>query len=401
MTKTQWPTESPSDLSHLTDRKLSELASQTCDLLAARGRSVELCELVAHTGQAIGKAFPATVQWAFPAASPTPVSPTLREFPMTMYGINEAQPGNRWKALFDATWAGYKQWYEMPDGTARPSLRVARAKIEQHMPELVPTYEKLVELAGNDETAAKMLTLWNPPVFAPGCSQMAVTATEPMFARNYDYSPDLFEQVSYSSEFNKRVLGTSDCLWGLLDGMNTDGLVVSLTYGGEKGSGDGFGIPIVVRYLLEVAATVEEARAVLLRVPVNMSYNLTIMDATGATLTAFVAPDAAPDFSTSPIATNHRGERPIDLAHARKFRSVERRTRLASIVGTDLSADAIASEFLQPPLRATNFSAGFGTVYTVIYRPTSGVAEYHWPDQVWRRRFDDGDANVVVTLRGD
>jgi predicted choloylglycine hydrolase len=389
MTKTLWPTERPADLSALTDRQLSELATQTCDLLASRGRRVELCELAARTGQAIGK--------AFPVAS----SATLREFPITMYGIKEARPDARWKALFDATWPGYRKWYETPDGTARPSLREAQAMLARHMPELVQTYERLVDLADGDETAARMLTLWNPPVFAPGCSQMVITAPERMLVRNYDYSPELFEQVSYSSEFNKQVLGTSDCLWGLLDGMNADGLVVSLAYGGEKGSGDGFGIPLVVRYLLEVAATVEQARAVLARIPVNMSYNLTVMDASGSTLTAFVSPNAAPEFSTSPIATNHRGEHPADLVHARKFRSVERRETLASLAPTGSSASAIACEFLQPPLRSTNFSAGFGTVYTVVYRPDAGVAEYHWPDQVWPRRFDDDDATVVVTLRGD
>ena len=37
----------------------------------------------------------------------------------------------------------------------------------------------------------------------------------------------------------------SDCLWGLLDGMNDDGLGVSLTFGGRRVLGDGFGIPIV------------------------------------------------------------------------------------------------------------------------------------------------------------
>jgi len=46
----------------------------------------------------------------------------------------------------------------------------------------------------------------------------------------------------------------------------------------------------VVRYLLEVADTVDAARAVLDRLPVAASYNLTMMDATGAVVTAFVSP---------------------------------------------------------------------------------------------------------------
>ena len=42
--------------------------------------------------------------------------------------------------------------------------------------------------------------------------------------------------------------------------MNDDGLAVSLTFGGRRVLGDGFGIPIVLRYLLETCGTVEEAR---------------------------------------------------------------------------------------------------------------------------------------------
>ncbi len=57
----------------------------------------------------------------------------------------------------------------------------------------------------------------------------------------------------------KPVIGMSDCTWGLLDGMNADGLSASLAFGGRKISGDGFGIPLVIRYLLETASTVDEA----------------------------------------------------------------------------------------------------------------------------------------------
>ena len=56
------------------------------------------------------------------------------------------------------------------------------------------------------------------------------------------------------------MLGTSDLLWGLLDGMNEDGLAVSLTFGGRQDVGDGFGIPLVLRYVLETCATVEAGR---------------------------------------------------------------------------------------------------------------------------------------------
>ena len=52
----------------------------------------------------------------------------------------------------------------------------------------------------------------------------------------------------------------SDCLWGLLDGVNDAGLAVSLTFGGRRVLGDGFGIPIVIRYLLETCETVDRGQ---------------------------------------------------------------------------------------------------------------------------------------------
>ena len=58
----------------------------------------------------------------------------------------------------------------------------------------------------------------------------------PALVRNYDYSPDLCEWVVLSTAWTGlRVLGMSDCLWGLLDGMNDAGLAASLTFGGRRG----------------------------------------------------------------------------------------------------------------------------------------------------------------------
>jgi hypothetical protein len=195
---------------------------------------------------------------------------------LTFHGIREAVPGPKWKALFEATWPAYRSWYLSEGDDARPSLVVARRQLERQMPELVATWERLVELADGDETAARMLTLYDPPRFLPGCSQAVLGGAEPMLVRNYDYDPELCERVVYSSAFTgRRVIGMGDCLWGLLDGMNDRGLAVSLAFGGRGDRGTGFGIPLVARYLLEVAETVGEATAVLARTPVNMAYNLT------------------------------------------------------------------------------------------------------------------------------
>lgn len=60
------------------------------------------------------------------------------------------------------------------------------------MPELVDVHGELVGLAGDDDTAAAMLTLWNPPPFIVACSQAVVPdrdTGEPVLLRNYDYDP--------------------------------------------------------------------------------------------------------------------------------------------------------------------------------------------------------------------
>src|SRR6478609_3873429 len=245
----------------------------------------------------------------------------MTQYPITLYGINEPTPGPRWKALFDATWPAYRA-FSLRDGLdARPSLRSAGAALARHMPELLPTWAKLSQQTGHDEVAASLLTGWDLPTFAPaGCSQVTTVHPSPSLLRNYDYAPDLFEQVSLSSDYLQPVIGTGDCLWGLLDGMNGSGLAVSLTFGGDRQVGEGFAIPIVIRYLLETCRTVAEARGARERMPIAMSYNLTMVEIGGTAQTVRVGPGQAPEVRNQPCATNHRWHHPTDPGHASRFR---------------------------------------------------------------------------------
>jgi predicted choloylglycine hydrolase len=321
---------------------------------------------------------------------------------MTFYGIRELVPGRRWQQLFDATWAGYRNWYLSEGESTRPSVELARRMLKRYMPELAGTWEQLVELTGGDETAARMLTLYDPPRFLPGCSQLALSGDSPVLVRNYDYRPDLCERVVFSSAFTgRRVIGSSDCLWGLLDGMNDAGLAISLAFGGRRGVSSGFGIPLIVRYVLEVADTVAGAVAVLARVPVNMAYNLTILDRNGDTVTVFVAPGAQPEVFARCPATNHRGTVPDDPDHAKRFRSVDRQRALFGLLARQPDPDTAISAFLQPPLYNTKYAQGFGTLYTAAYRPHEGVVDYVWPGSTWRRGFDSTDASHAAIYKPD
>jgi len=257
----------------------------------------------------------------------------------------------------------------------------------------VPAYERVVELAGGGDLAARMLSLYKPPPYLAACSQGVWSRDgSPLLVRNYDYAPSRFEGVVWSTNLRKRVIGMSDCLWGLLDGMNEDGLAVSLTFGGRRVLGDGFGIPIVMRYLLETCSTVEETRAALVRLPYSLSHNLTVVDASGEVVTAYLSPDREPIFRSFPVATNHQGivEWP---EQAKATRTIEReQTVIALLEDPAVDADAFTESFLRAPLFSTSYANGFGTLYTAAYRPALGDMRLIWPTRVWELGFDRFEA---------
>jgi predicted choloylglycine hydrolase len=214
----------------------------------------------------------------------------------------------------------------------------------------------------------------------------------PLLVRNYDYAPSRFEGVVWSTNLCKRVIGMSDCLWGLLDGMNDDGLCVSLTFGGRRVLGDGFGIPIVMRYLLETCSTVEDTRAALVRLPNSLSHNLTVVDTSGEVMTAYLSPDREPIFRPFPVATNHQGivEWP---EQAKATRTIEREQTVIGLLDDPaVDADAFTESFLRAPLFSTSYANGFGTLYTAAYRPVEGLMRLIWPTHVWELGFDRFEA---------
>ena len=52
-------------------------------------------------------------------------------------------------------------------------------------------------------------------------------------------------------------------------------------------------------------------------------------------------------------------------------------------------ASGLIEACLRPPLYATRFHHGFGTLYTVEYRPADGIARYHWPQRRWEHSLDN------------
>lgn len=303
--------------------------------------------------------------------------------------IEEDKPGAKWQQLFERHWPAYERWFATPPRLDAPYYLTCLRALRQHMPELLPTYETLVELAGGGDTAARFLSMYSPPPYLTACSQAVIQAVEPVLVRNYDYSPQLIEGAIVRTGWCKPVIAMSDCLWGVLDGINGDGLAVSLSFGGRRAVGQGFGVPLLLRYVLEVCSTTQQAAEVLLRVPVHMSYNVTVADTAGRFVTAYLAPDRPPQVRPDAVSTNHQDE-PEWHEHAQATSTLEReRYLLGRLAQPDFDAVGLVDAFLRPPLYSTALDRGFGTLYTAVYGTRSRSAEYRWPGMRLRQSFDE------------
>lgn len=329
----------------------------------------------------------------------------MRLIPFTFRAVQDLDVGARWQAVFEHAWPEYRSWFLQEGEEARASYATSSRMLKAHMPELVPVYERLVELAGGGDLAARMLSVYRPPPYLSACSQGVWTRVGgPMLVRNYDYAPSRLEGVIFHSRLlGRHVVGMSDCLWGLLDGMNDAGLAVSLTFGGRRVLGDGFGIPIVLRYILETCTTSKEAQEVLTRVPLNLAHNVTVVDAASDVVTAYLSPDREPVFSRSPAATNHQGF--VDWPEqARATRTLEREQHILELLHLPyVTAEEFAAAFLKPQLHSTAYERGFGTLYTAVYLPAEGRVEFRWPGFTWPLSFASFQEGVheEVLAEGD
>lgn len=291
------------------------------------------------------------------------------------------QAGAKWQQLFNTYWPAYRAWLKARGADKDLDLEVAQTALKTYMPEMLPNYERFCHLAGSDPLAARFLTGYNPPAYISGCAQAVLKMDEIRLVRNYDYHPTLMEGTLLLSAWNgKRVIANSDCLIGALDGMNENGLAISLTFGGRKVVGKGFGIPFILRYVLEFCNDVSEAVAALVRIPSHMSYNVTVIDRRGRFKTVYLAPDRRPLITNTAFSTNHQGivEWPENAAFNR---TVERANFLKRILSDKaLDAESAVRAFLQPPLYNTQFAESFGTLYTVVYSPAEGSVQVRWPN---------------------
>lgn len=300
--------------------------------------------------------------------------------------LDEPGSGRRLGPELARLWPFYRAWFFRGDAAAQPDYRTCRAMLGRHMPELVPVYDRLLTSLGADEEQARFLSLWCPPAFIHGCTQALWLRPPRGLVRNYDYPPAACEALLLRSAWlGAPVLAMADCLWGALDGINAAGLAVSLAFGGRHAEGPGFGVTLVLRYILETCRTAAEGLAVLRRVPVHLAYNILLLDHQGGWCSVAIAPDRAPEVRREPYSANRQGRHawPDD----RRLADTVRREAVleACLDNPAQTVDGLIDRFLSPPLHRPVSQEGWGTLYTAAYRPDEGTLVLCWPHQRWRQ----------------
>ncbi len=307
----------------------------------------------------------------------------------TFRAFAEDAPGSAWQHYFNSLWPAYKRWFLRYGERDRPTYHEASRALGKYLPEFVPIYESMVDLAGGGDHAARFLAQYCPPPLFRGCSQAIYDVEESVLVRSYDYSPYVFDGLAMRSHFAaRRVIGMLDCMSGLLDGINDDGLAVSMSFGGREEFSEGFGISLVLRYLLEFAGDVEEACDLLQRVPIQGAYNILLLDANARFKSVEIVPGRNPSFGTSTATTNHQSDSNWPLYEEKVFTHVRASHLNNLIAAREHTSRAFIREFLQFPLYQTRFAHGFGTLYDAAFFPQRKACEYFWPHHQWQFDFD-------------
>jgi predicted choloylglycine hydrolase len=303
--------------------------------------------------------------------------------------ISEAKPGQKWLRRFQKNWPFYRSWFLSEGIDDRPGYLTSSEMLGEYMPELYPIYEELCQLVGGGDLEARFLSQWCPPPYMSGCSQIAWVKDGPALIRNYDYGIEFFEGTVLHSNWLKPVIGMSDSCWGLLDGINSDGLIASLTFGGRKIAGVGIGIPLIIRYILELCSNVHEALEVLVRIPVHMSYNVTLIDPSSNFFTVYLSPDRSADITTWAAGTNHQHE--VEWPdYAAITKTVERKELLDKCwLSQEETRESMIHRFLDSPLHNTNYKKRFGTLYTACYDAQQRSIDLYWPNFHIRQSLDE------------
>ncbi len=314
--------------------------------------------------------------------------------------IEESDMGDKWLSFAESALPDYRAWFKQFANSSLSSSECVSA-VKEYLPLFADTFSRIVESLHLDDSDIALLSFYCPAPVTFGCSQGVWLQQYPVLVRNFDYFPALNEGRYLKSAWHgTEVIASTDCLWGALDGMNEYGLSVSVTFVGLGAQHQGFAAPIVVRYILEFCTTTEEAVDVLMRIPLCMAYNFSVVDSKFTAKTVEVNPFTGTFISSSPAATNHQGS--VD-----EFRSPElydsllrKNTILDCLYSPYSTLESFLNAFAYSPLYQVDYQSGTATLYTVAYNCELKAIEYRWATGIvfYQSFFNFLEADFVVSL---
>ncbi|WP_323796034.1 C45 family peptidase [Nisaea sp.] len=303
--------------------------------------------------------------------------------------VDEPQPGVFARQSIEEGRVFVADWYAKAERI--PGPEECRRRVGEHMPEILGLFDSMAVFAGDDPAMIAALAGIDPPPLIPaGCTVRAFTRPRPTMLRNYDFHPDATSAVILRTDWSGRgVLGMSEGISGLLDGVNDAGVAAALTFGGRHVYGSGFSIVQIIRYLLQVASDVKEAADVLRRMPCAWSHNVLAQDRSGKAIRAELAPDRAPLVTEGYAVTNHQADVEPRPDSAQRFDTVCALTE---------DAETARAVFVERDLRKEDFDEWLGTLYTAEYMPGENAVKFHWRDGSWAQslmQFEPGERRVT------
>ncbi|MFB4214079.1 C45 family autoproteolytic acyltransferase/hydrolase [Shouchella sp. JSM 1781072] len=121
------------------------------------------------------------------------------------------------------------------------------------------------------------------PYLRSGCS---IATGEDYLIRNYDYHPKTYEgryTLFQPSDGGLAAAAPSQRITGRMDGINEAGLAMGYNFMNRKKPGPGFICCMIGRLILETCETVEDAVALVKRIPHRHSFSYIVYDRSGKT----------------------------------------------------------------------------------------------------------------------
>jgi predicted choloylglycine hydrolase len=285
-----------------------------------------------------------------------------------------AAPGV-WRDYLDSAWGDFSRRFAPPAAVPTAEVRAAMAR---DLPALLPDFDALVDALPEWEPAQiQALANWNLTPFFDACSiARSVASGHPTLLRNYDIGVDDHRGIFHleSRPDGHWILGSAEGGWGFLDGVNDRGLTAAMAFGGSFAGGQGWSIPVLMRYMLANFGSADEGADFLERVPHTMCQNFLLLDKSGRSNVVHTSADRGVTVIRGGAeCTNHQGE-VLEPRHAEFTCTVERLECLQEAAGS-----LRLSDMLRPPVYSTRFKERFGTVYSVEHDPVLGTAHYAWP----------------------